>query len=441
MKTNEDYADYDRVMIANVEHEALENITDVTLCARFYTNNKDQNLLHEDTCYARRNKNISDIQNKQKNEIELLESERDMLVEYYFEHCPSDYETKYRQKSIVVDVRVVLANYLCSAAFKQVGESLENTSNSSKIAGIVGYTIVAVGLLGALLSLSVFCRPSFLEQHHIGYMCIGRSVFDVFMLVYCTLLLHYRDDENDISIGVPSGSQDAIGAKGILDCCAFFVLFMPSEIGAVLLTAALSTQRMIAVAMPFKAKVYLNSSVAKKICAAVICVCVLVPAICFVVLFTGSNDPNRMCALFSINIDIVFYFSLVWSAVFVVLPWIVIVTMTSLTACHLVAARKTRARMATANQNAASQIELHKQNLIMVFLIIGTFLVALVPEILLNVVAIMQPHLDMIETSINIEVWTYVILALKSSPNFFICFGSNPQFRQIILGYLKRNGE
>ena len=441
VETSEDYADQNALMITNGQHEALENITDITLCVKIHKNNNARELLYEDMCYAPTTENISEIQNKQRDNQELSKIEATTLIEYFFDHCSNDYETRYRNKEVVVNVRIV--PLYCDPVFIEVGEMLQEKTKASEPVVLVGYVISSIGLLGAILSLSAFCRPSFLQQHHIGYLCIGRSVFDICMLAYSTLQLYFRDDVlDDVSVKVASASTTETDVKNIVRCCAFFLLCMPAEIGTVLLTMALSLQRMIAVTWPFKAKVYLNSTVAKKIIIAVVCVSIIVPIVSFVILFAtsrGTIGHDYMCALFSIEKDVGFYFSIAWSCIVIAVPWIIIVGLTAVTMYQLAKARRNRARMAASNQNTGSQSQLQNQNLITVLLLVFSFLFALVPEILLNTIVILNPHLDLVEKSLNLENWIYVALALKSSPGVFIYFGSNLQFRQIILGYVKCN--
>ncbi len=441
-KTYEDSVDAneDATFHANIEHEALENITDVVLCARVYRNS-DRKLLTEEHCLANADKNISHIRNKQRSEKELTNSDKESLVGFYFDHCPSDHKDQYKQKYVIVDVKIALAAYMCDAAFFKFEQKLDNESHSVQSVAIAGYVIIAIGLLGALLSLSIYCRPSFLRQHHIGYICICRSVFDVFMLVYCILMLHFGRGETDahhLYIDKPSGTTNPYGTESLVQCCAVFIFFMPSEIGTVLLTMALSLQRLIAVAIPFKAKVYLNSNVAKKTCAAVLCICVVVSVIFFTVVYTIANDNSLNCVLTAASQgikDTFFIVSLVWSIIFVALPWLAIVVIAISTLYHLVIARRKRAQMAAANQNTSSHDELNVEDIVMVLVIVGSFLVALIPEILLNVIAILRHHIDMAGTQVNIEAWSYVVLAVKSSTNFPISFGFNPKFREIFLGY------
>ena len=66
-----------------------------------------------------------------------------------------------------------------------------------------------------------------------------------------------------------------------------------------------------------------------------------------------------------------------------------------------------------------------------------TFLVALLPEIILNVLGIVSSQIDISNMSNTVELSgiIYILLALKSSLGFFIYFATDAEFRKVILGY------
>ncbi len=215
---------------------------------------------------------------------------------------------------------------------------------------------------------------------------------------------------------------------------------MPSEIGTMLVTLSLAVQRLMAVATPLKAKVYLNKGVTKKICIIVVCMCVVIPTICFVVIYIAS-DFQPSCYLTDVDTDFMFHFSIVWSVLFITLPWLTIIIITFVTLYHVVVSRKKRNELTSPNPNAPSNTGLHKEDLAMVIVICISFFIFLAPEILLNALALIGPNIDMLLSALYIQLWTYIALSVKSSLNFFIYFASNPNFREIILSYITRTRE
>ncbi len=441
LQTNEEYSDQDALLMTNVEHEAINNVTDAVLCASFFEYNNgilSDRVLEKDTCFVRSEGDIASIRQKQAGGDELSESDKDTLREHYFEHCSAKHEARYRQNTIKIHVQLVSAPHQCqSSGFDKFNALKDSEQKGSTAFAVVAFVITAVGILGAGLSLSVFCRPSFLSRHHVGYLCIERSIFDILMLVYCVQtgfglgkILHRRDADDSMIINSRIITE--------IQCIASFVLFMPSEIGTMLLTLAISVQRLMAVAAPLKAKVYLNKSVAKKICIAVLCICVVISAIC-AVLVLAANNFKPTCMITDIDMDLMFYFSIAWSIIIIAVPWLIIIIVTISTLYHIVASRRKRNELTSENPNAA-QDELVKEDIVMVILICVGFLIALAPEILLNVASLVgrkSNRVNIFFSTIYIELWMYFALSIKSSLNFFIYFASNPKFREIITSYVK----
>ncbi len=421
-------------LLAEVEDKALENVTDVVLCANIYDNatHGDPKLLKEDICFVNLNEDIAALRSKQNQGTVLSEMDENKLSQYYFRRCSAKYEEKYRENSISVEMRLVAIPSQCKSAFVEDYLVLNQVQKPKDIVRIVGFTVTALGLLGAILSLSVFCRPSFLARQHLGYLCIERSIFDIFMLVYCA----QTGFTYDISSDQLRGTERPPKAVETVQCCMFFIFFLPSEIGTMLVTLFIALQRLLAVAIPFKAKVILNSGVTKVLCLVILCVYVIVPVICFVVFYVAS-DFNPSCMIMRTDKAFLFNFLLVWSVIFISVPWLTIVSVNIATLYHIVVARRRRNELTATNPEAQSQSELHMRDLKMVVVMSMSFLVAVAPEILLNVMALIGQSGDvyLFLTSIQIELGTYMILAVKSSYNFFIYFGTNALFRRVILNY------
>ena len=422
-------------LVTNVEDEAILNVTDVVLCANFMDNPKNgrRRTLKDDFCVVIPEGDIASIRQKQNKGIELSKMDKNILKEHYFEHCSSEYREKYQQHSVTVEMKLVNAPNQCKSALAQNIEALNQVGEYDRIIAITGFTITAIGFLGAILSLSVFCRPSFLARHHVGYLCIGRSVFDILMLIFCAQSGFGKFLYN-------SDQVESYGASNlrILRCGMFFVFFLFPEIGTMLFTLAISVQRLMAVAMPLKAKVYLNKKVDKKICIAVVCVSLAIPAICFVSMFFATDNYST-CILMDEEEEFMYYFSIIWLAVFIALPWVTIIISTVLTLYYTVVARNRRNEMTSANSDTSSHLELHKEDFVMVISITFSFLIALTPEILFLVLNLTA---DIVDTDImlsrlHIEFGVFITLAVKCSLPFFIFLGSNSEFRQMILGYIK----
>ena len=136
-----------------------------------------------------------------------------------------------------------------------------------------------------------------------------------------------------------------------------------------------------------------------------------------------SQDPSSQAYL---------YFALPWTGLVILLPWIFILAFTVTTIWKLKQASLRRAQMTFA-ANPPPNDPL-KRTRLMALVIAITFLVALIPEIIVNCLAIMEATnaLD-IYSEVRLSRIIYVFFVLKSSVNFFLCIGTNEQFRQIFL--------
>ncbi len=430
------------MFFTDLENDPFENITDAVLCMRMYRNGDDVPVM-EDMCLVRSEGDILSLRQKQNRGNQLSDLDQDTLREHYFQYCSSDYEAMYRQNSITLDFLLVSSPNQCDSFVKQKIVSLMEAGESEKVFQIIGYTITVIGILGSLLSLSVFCRPSFLARHHVGYLCIIRSIFDIFMLVYCALSGFIERETDFTLIAETQDAKETFSPSkyGLLQCCSFYIFFMSSEIGVMLITLALSVQRLLAVAIPLKAKVYLNKRVAKKLCVIVVCMCVVIPAICFVMIYIAT-DFNPSCYITDAHTDFMFHFLIVWSTLFITLPWLTIILITSLTIYYVVISRKKRNELTEMNPNATSQqIEFQKDDFTMIIVVGIGFLIVLVPEMLLNALALVGQNIDLMLSALYIQIATYISLSVKSSLNFFIYFVTNPKFREIIISCVKRTSE
>ena len=94
--------------------------------------------------------------------------------------------------------------------------------------------------------------------------------------------------------------------------------------------------------------------------------------------------------------------------------------------------------MTSPTNNAAAQNDPHKRTKIMSLVISFTFLAALIPEIIMNVLGILQASdLSQLYLAVHLDNVKIVLLAGKSSLGFFLYFATNDGFRQVILGYCK----
>ncbi len=429
VKTNDMYDDGEASLTTNIKDKAIENITDAILCADVL--DTDGKPVKDGYCVVLLEgyTDIANIRHKQNRGLKLNETDRNILREHYFEHCSPEYKERYYQNTVTVNMKLVSAPNECKSTVVMAFEALKQVQRYNKIFAVIGFTVIAIGLLGAILSLAVFCRPSFLARHHVGYLCIGWSILDIFMLVYCAQSgfgQFLKDDH--------SGSYRE-SMLGIVRCGMFFVFFMVPEIGIALFTMALSIQRLFSVAFPLKAKVYLNKTVSKRICIAVVCISLAIPVICFVSLFAVS-DFNLSCVLMDADEDFMYYFSIVWSVIVIILPWLSIILCTATTVYYLVVARKKRNEMQSENPTNAANVELHREDLAMVISITVSFLLTLAPEILFIILYITARNSVVLVSTLYIEVGTYMALAVKSAIPCFIYFVTNGQFRQAIKNYV-----
>ena len=374
----------------------------------------------------------------------MTESDKIDLIDVYFERCNTDFRSEFEKQEVRITIRLVTYTGECkNTDEKIVNNTARKTQGVREILRIVAFIIAGIGLIGALLSISVFCRPSYIAAHHISYYCLARSCSDCLMLVFCIITIYNphlefsfkRDSDEKYE------SVDLVDYMLVLQCVFVFVGFMISEIATALLTLAMSIERLVSIRFPLKSKVYLTSRLTRRVTFGVICISVLIPLAFFLATYlTNSIDYASECPKFSQDPSTVefLYFSIIWAAVVILSPWGMILVVTVLTVLELRKAAKKRGTMTSPTNNAAAQNDPHKRTKMMSLVIAFTFLAALVPEIIMNVFGILQASdVSQLYLAVHLNNVQIVLLAGKSSLGFFLYFATNDGFRQVILGYCK----
>ncbi len=276
-----------QVDVAEDQRLANLNLSDSVLCASIYTVEtlgEAPQLLCEDTCIAVTNKDPRLVlySTKQRRGDQLTESDTSALVHAYFDLCNSFYKSRFEKNEVSIKINLVTFLGECKNTdkLKTFHNTMTETHELSEIIKVVTYIVSSIGLIGNVLSLSVFCRPSFLAEFHIGYQCIARCCYDILMLVYCILSTYNSEiDFRDTIFGNEFSETKTITT---IHCVSLFFCFMSSEIGTAFLTLAISFERLIAIIIPLKAKIYLNRRTAKKVTIGLVCLSILAPAGLFI---------------------------------------------------------------------------------------------------------------------------------------------------------------
>ncbi len=380
---------------------------------------------------------------KQARGVQHTESDQSDLIYAYFDHCSSVYKMKFEQQEVSIKLRLVTYPGECKQTDidKFINNIVSNTKNAREILKIIGYVVSSIGLLGNLLSLSVFCRPSFIAAYHISFYCIARSCYDILMLVFCILCNYNARLEFSSATSSDEDNYNSVPNIQyviILQCAFVFAGFMTSEIGTALSTLAISIERLISISIPLKAKVYLTHRVARRVTFGVVCISISIPLGFFLYTYLQNDITfGKDCLKFSRDPSSTefLYFTIIWMVIVILIPWFLILGVTVVTVKKLRAAAKKRQTMTSQN---SSQNDPHKRTKTMSLVIAFSFIVALVPEIIGNAFAILQAiNLSNFYELVHLNDVITLMLAVKSSLGFFLCVTSNDEFRQVIIGYCK----
>ncbi len=378
---------------------------------------------------------------KQNAEAEITRQDENDLIYAYFEFCSSHFKSKYEEYNVIMNVRLVAFPSQCTGKYKEFAESVNQGLDMLIYFNVIIYILALIGLVGNILSLSVFCRSSFIAAHHIAYYCIARSIYDISMLMFCVIVSYHRG-HTDVSISYSIHERSDLPETYVdnLMCLALFGLFMPSELGTAYLTLTLSFGRFFSTAFPFKAMVYLTHRIAKRVTIVVVIITVLVPLCTFLPTYllygfgaeciTFNRNPTGKHFL---------YFTIVWTCVVILLPWILVLSFTIVTGFKMQEAAVNRQQMMSGDAINPNDVAQDKRIKLMSMAIASSFLVALVPEIILNAFGIVHSLNKLSLTkATELSGVIVILLGLKSSLGFFVYFATDVEFRQAIMGYCRK---
>ncbi len=391
---------------------------------------------------------------KQTGGVQLTQSDKSDLIDVYFEQCSTIYQSKFEQQEVSIILKLVTYPGECKSTDKnKLFDSIQRrVRESRKSLRIIGYIVSGIGLVGNLLCISVFCRPSYIATYRISYYCLARSCADCLMLIFCIISIyshnfefaHKTVEDNAHKTGGDKTYQSIDPIEDylwILQCVFVFAGFMVSEIGSALCTLAISIERLISVVFPFVAKAYLTHRTARRATFGVICASVLIPLVFFLATYVPKGiEFGAECLNFVSDPTTTefLYFTLIWTAIVILLPWFTILVVTAITLLKLRKASKRREEMTSPNSQNAAQNDPNRRTKVMSLVLAFGFLVALIPEIINNAFAILQAsNISQMYLAVQFHNVFIILLAGKSSMALFLCFGTNAQFRQIILGYFK----
>ena len=384
---------------------------------------------------------------KQTRGVQLTESDKSDLIDVYFEQCSTLYQSKFRKREVSIIIELVTYPGECESTDKnKIFDSIEKkVQKSRKTIRIIVYIVAGIGLVGNLLCISVFCRPSYIATYRISYYCIARSFSDCLMLIFCIISIYAHDFEfghkkdGDETYQSTDPIEDYLW---ILQCVFVFAGFMVSEICSALCTLAISIERLISVAFPLKAKVYLTHRIARRATFGVVCASVLIPLVFFLATYLPKGiDFGEECFNFISDqrSEEFLYFTSIWTGIVILLPWLSILIVTAITLSKLGQASRRRQEMTSANNQNAAQNDPNRRTKVMSLVLALGFLVALIPEIINNFVAILQASNLLGNMYLAVQFYNVfiILLAVKGSMAFFLCFATNAEFRQKILRYFK----
>ena len=143
---------------------------------------------------------------KQTTGVQITESDKDDLLNVYFDQCRPHYKEKFEQQEVSIKIHLVTYPGECKNTFDKIVNNVAmKTRDVGEKLRIVGYTITGIGLIGNLLCISVFCRPSYIATHRVSYYCLARSCSDNLMLIFCIISLYYYA----LEFSFKAGSDDA----------------------------------------------------------------------------------------------------------------------------------------------------------------------------------------------------------------------------------------
>ena len=392
-----DEGKHNYTMITNLEDDRLSNLTDSVLCTSASKKTKagGVRLLKEDTCITNnQDPRLAKVSQKKKQGMPVEESDKNDLLDVYFEQCNDEYKLMFMNEQVDIEVDLVRFPSECRNEHNNMVRTLDNIRGISFYLKIVTFIFSAIGLISNLLGLSVFCRPSYMARYRISSYCIARCIYDILMLCFCIQRAQVIGKYRYLNLKRDSFKS----AKNVLTYDSFndtvhfvffFVCYLPSSLGTVLLTLAMSLERLISTTIPMKAKVYLTHNVAKKVTIIVVFV-TLVVALAIFIPISVITKMNMESLPFSIGNE---YdteltntvFTSVWSGVVMILPWLIMLVSTGKTLWEIKKARQKRAQMTSPTQ--ATNNEQNDPQKKMALIIVICFLVALVPEILNNVLS------------------------------------------------------
>ncbi len=418
------------------------NISDSVMCIEIHTVATSENpkLLHENVCFtSNTDQRIVSYSRKQNLDEQITDEDKTDLVYAYFQLCDTMYQSRFEQHEVTIDINLVTFPGECQNTERmKTGENaIVKYRGMRQHYRVAIYILLSVGLLGNLICLIVCCRPSFVEGQHISYYVIARCIYDTVMLIFCFLRAYAKGDELGFEPIDQVGDSTEMSANidVTIECISLFSCFMTSELGTVLLTLVISLERLLAVVFPFKAKRFLNHSNAKKATMAVVCITIVIPAALFIPNYMKSGWGMN-CQDLNVKPDQsrkgLLYFTICWTGFVIFLPWLFILAFTVTTIWKLKKASIARRQMTGAS--SANQNDPLKRTRLMALVTVITFLVALVPEIVLNCLSILDllKILSAYEEQ-HISTIILILLALKSSLNFVVCIVANADFREIFL--------
>ncbi len=373
---------------------------------------------------------------KQTRGLPLNETDNEHLVDVYYDHCGSKHKERVNRKQISLELNLVTFSGECRHVESKDAEGVRIKGKETLDTEIIVYCFSSIGFIWNVIALSIFCRPSFVRKHHISYYCIARCVYDILMLIFCVQRASFSSHKL-VTLDVRQTTESDFKTlnAGPYVYTVHFALyascFLPSDLGTILLTLAISIERLISVVVPLKAKSYLTHSVARKVTIGIVLLAVFLPGVCSIVIyFIKDNSSENYLELENQSF---MYFTIVWTVVVIFIPWVIMLVSTGKTILALYAAKKKREEMASAASNST-----YNQTLVMAMFIVVSFLIALLSEILISTFAITElVGISEISTNFQLSIFTYATLSVKSCMNFLACFVSNREFRQYVLEYFR----
>ncbi len=344
--------DDEHTVITNLRNKDTKNMTlSSTICVELYASKKHRErgeFYETDLCFSEDPRLQGMTLNK--HGMAITSADEDILKEIFLEQCYMPEVEEGLLETIpenhLFDIRSVSVPDQCK---RRKFKDFLITESEFNIIYNVGVAFSGAGIVGSILLFSALLGKEFCQNHNISPLLALQVAFNICLLGMC-----FKKNYEHIA----DFSQDHIGSIS-RSCLVGLYFFTMTSAGTVQVMFAIAIERWYAVAHPFSHRVTCNMKFNSKISAFIITTSNLLAIL--IVLLAYFFEFTGMCKL-SVQGDVLLagaIFSIIWSVLLCVIPWLFIFVFTGLTGWKLV-------RLAQARRRMTSQEDRHPKNLISV---------------------------------------------------------------------------